>query len=62
MGWLLGEDRGCHEKRVFLVAFLLYELQVLQTVSAFGVVLCKVFVLKVLLWFEVTHTWIAVLC
>lgn len=44
VGWLLGEDGGCQEEGVFLVAFLLAEVQVLQAVSAFGVVFCEVFV------------------
>lgn len=62
MGWLLGEGCGCQKEGVLLVAFLFDKIQVLQTASAFGVVFCEVFILKVLMWFQVTHTRVSMLC
>lgn len=61
MGWPLGKGGGCQEEGIFLVAFLLAEVQVLQTVSAFAAVFCEVFVLKVLLWLQVTYARVSAL-
>lgn len=53
---LLGEEGGSEEEGILLVALLLHQIQVLQTEPTLTVVLRKVLILQIILWFQVAHS------